>query len=213
MAKNYNPEIVDAVKDFLDNDDWHYSFDEERGLFRFGVSLPGKMKSVQYVVGINEHDYNVYAMSPISADQEEPETMRQMAEFVCRANYGLRDGNFELDFRDGELRYKCYMNCNGSMPSREMVEATIQCPAAMFKRYSKGILQILFNDMSAEDAIELCEGKPAGPVNDDSDEEDTSSQLMELLRRLRESRGDSEDDESSEEDESSEDDMSKASDE
>ena len=164
------------------------------------------MKNVQYVVGINEHDYNVYAISPLSADQNEPETMHQMAEFVCRANYGLRDGNFELDVRDGELRYKCYMNCNGSMPSREMVETTIRCPAAMFERYGKGILQILFNDMSAADAIELCEGKPKAPVSDDTDEEDTSSHLMELLRRLRESRGDAEDD-----DEDSEDDMPEAS--
>ena len=201
MARNYNPEIANAVRDFLDNDDWHYSFDNENGLFRFGVTLPGKMRNLQYVVDINERDYNVYAMSPVSADQEEPETMRQMAEFVCRANYGLRDGNFELDFRDGDLRYKCYMNCNGSMPSREMVETTIKCPATMFERYSKGILQILFNDMSAADAIDLCEGMQAPPVSDDTEEEDTSSHLMELLRSLRESSGNAgNDDEDSEDD-------------
>ncbi len=28
------------------------------------------------------------------------------AEFICRANYGLPIGNFEMDFADGELRFK-----------------------------------------------------------------------------------------------------------
>ena len=193
MAKNYNPEIADAVRNFLEEDDWNYSFDSENGLFRFGVNLPGKMKNVHYAVGINEQDYNVYAISPLSADQDDPEQMRQMAEFICRANYGLRDGNFEMDFNDGELRYKCYMNCNGAIPTKNMVGRSIHCPAAMFKRYSKGILQILFAGMSAADAIELCEGTPAAPASESSDEEEKpSSHLMEMLRRLQSGHGNSE---------------------
>ena len=29
-----------------------------------------------------------------------------MAEFLTRANYGIMIGNFEMDFNDGEVRYK-----------------------------------------------------------------------------------------------------------
>ncbi len=143
------------------------------------------MKNVQYVVGINERDYNVYAISPLSVDQDDPEQMGKMAEFICRANYGLRDGNFEMDFNDGELRYKCFMNCNGSIPTKNMVGASIHCPAAMFDRYSKGIMQILFGDMSAAEAIEVCEGSQKPPARHSGDEEETSSRLMDMLRRLQ----------------------------
>ena len=104
-----------------------------------------------------------------------------------------RHGNFEMDFNDGELRYKCYMNCNGAIPTKNMVGGSIHCPAAMFKRYSKGILQILFAGMSAVDAIELCEGTLAAPASDSRDEEETSSRLMDILRRLQSGHGSSED--------------------
>ena len=34
---NYSNEIANVVKQFLTDDDWHYSFDEERGIFDFGL--------------------------------------------------------------------------------------------------------------------------------------------------------------------------------
>lgn len=185
MAKNYNPEIVDAVRNCLDNDDWNYRFDNENGVFRFGLDIKGKIRKVQYVIVISEIDYYVYACSPISADQDDAEQMRQMSEFICRANYGLKDGNFELDFRSGEIRYKCFVNCNGVTPTNEMVKSSILCPAAMFTRYGKGIVQILFNDMSAVDAIEMCEGAQKHPAGHRSDEEESSARLMDTLRRLQ----------------------------
>ncbi len=185
MARNFNPEIMEAVKNFLDEDGWRYSIESDKGVFRFGVNLRGKLKNVQYLVGINERDYNVYAVSPLSADQDEPEQIAKMAEFVCRANYGLKDGNFELDCDDGELRYKCYMNCNGVIPTREMIGTSIRCPAAMFERYSKGIMQILFGDMSPADAIKLCEGNQERPAQHSSDGAAESSRLVDILRRLQ----------------------------
>ena len=33
--KNYSAEIANAIKSYLKEDDWHFSFDEETGLFRF----------------------------------------------------------------------------------------------------------------------------------------------------------------------------------
>ena len=183
--RSYNQEIVDAVRSFLDEVAWRYRFDSDAGVFHFGVNLHGKIKNVQYYVGINERDYVVYAVSPLSVDQGDSDQMQKMSEFVCRANYGLRDGNFELDFRDGELRYKCFMNCNGVIPNSNMVASSIHCPAAMFDRYGKGIVQILFNDMSAEDAIELCEGEIPSPVSHSEVDEAASSHLRDILRRLR----------------------------
>lgn len=37
MRKSYSREIAEAIRNFLDGDDWHYSFDEETGLFRFNL--------------------------------------------------------------------------------------------------------------------------------------------------------------------------------
>ena len=80
-----------------------------------------------------------------------------MADFICRANYGLLNGNFELDIRDGEIRYKTYVDCEGNNPSIEIVRNSIYCPAAMMERYSAGIADIIFGNATAEEAVIKCE--------------------------------------------------------
>ena len=44
-----------------------------------------------------------YSVIPFSISQQQ---RMNIAEFITRANYGMAAGHFELDFDDGELRYK-----------------------------------------------------------------------------------------------------------
>ena len=71
MEREYSAAIASAVRRFLEEDNWNFSFDRDQGLFRFGVSMSGRLKNVQYVVSVNRYDYNVYAISPVSADAED----------------------------------------------------------------------------------------------------------------------------------------------
>lgn len=158
MNKHYSSEIAEAVYHFLAKDDWKFEFQEEKGIFRFGLNLKGKIRNVQYIVDVHETDFNVYGLIPISAEYRDKHMMQQLAEFLHRVNYGLRNGNFELDFRDGEIRYKTYIECEGqNAPTFEMVRSGIYCTAAMFERYGEGIAKIIFADMDAETAISMCE--------------------------------------------------------
>lgn len=156
-GENYSQDLVNEIQGFLLDDDWKFDFDDERGIFRFGVNISGKMKHVNYFLSVREDSYTVYAISPISADAEDKAIMSSMAEFICRANYGLRNGSFELDMRDGEIRYKVFVDCDGVFPSKEVIRGSIIVPAMMFERYSKGILDVIFMGVSAEDAIAQCE--------------------------------------------------------
>ena len=154
----YSQDIVDEIRGFLLDDDWKFDFDEERGIFRFGVNIDGKMKHVNYFVPVRDDSYTVYAISPVSADSDDAEVMSAIAEFVCRANYGLRNGNFEVDMRDGEIRYKVFVDCDGGiLPSRDVIRGSIIIPAMMFERYSPGLLDVIFKGSSAAEAISQCE--------------------------------------------------------
>ena len=153
----YSETIAQAINNYLTEDEWHFSFDEKRGLFKFGLSLKGKIKKINYIVDVKDDEYVVYAVSPLGADEDDKEMVASMAEFVCRANYGLVNGNFELDMRDGEIRFKCFVDCEGITPTSEMVRNSIHCPAAMFKRYGAGIVDIIFGKSSAQEAVEKCE--------------------------------------------------------
>lgn len=170
--RNYSMNIANAVCDFLNEDDWHFSFDQERGIFKFGLQLKGKLKKISYIVDIKDDEYLVYAISPLGADEDDSKMMANMAEFICRANYGLKMGNFELDFDDGEVRFKAHVLCKGITPTVEMIKRSIYCPASMFKRYGSGIVDIIFGVASGKEAVDKCEKR---------DESEIRSILTELL--------------------------------
>ena len=156
--EGYSQNIADEIRGFLLDDDWKFDFDEEKGVFRFGVKIDGKMKSANCRILIRDDSYTSYAISPINADTEDTGVMRNIAEFVCRANYGIKNGNFELDVRDGEIRYKVFVDCDGGqIPTRDIIRGSIIIPAMMFERYSPGILAVIFAGKSAAEAIEPCE--------------------------------------------------------
>lgn len=159
--RTYSKSIANVINSFLTEDDWHFSFDDKRGLFRFGLNLKGRIKKVSYIIDVKDDEYVVYAISPLGADDDNEKVMATMADFLCRANYGLKNGNFELDMRDGEIRYKCFVDCEGITPTSEMVRNSIHCPAAMFDRYGAGIVDIIFGNATAKEAIAKCEKSPA----------------------------------------------------
>lgn len=88
------------------------------------------------------------------------EATRMMAmEFITRANYGTRIGNFELDADDGEIRYKVYVSTRDAESlNRELVEEAIYIVVSMLNRYGDGLMKVLmgFAD-SAKDEIAAIE--------------------------------------------------------
>lgn len=185
----YSKDIATEINTFLKKDDWHFSFDEQRGVFKFGLSLKSKLKTVNYLIHVKEDEYIVYAISPIGADEDDKKMMSSMTEFVCRANYGLKNGNFELDMRDGEVRFKCFVDCEDIIPSTGVIRNSIHCPAAMFKQYGDGIIDVIFGNASAEEAIAKCEKSPMEELRsilgDDFDENaDMDTMLARLAERL-----------------------------
>ena len=108
----YSDDLVNAVKKFLEEDDWKYTFDEDMGVFDFGLRIKSKIQKIRYLIDTQEDAIILYGMCPISADCEDSEMMSRMAEFFCRVNYGLKNGCFEFDFKDGEIRFKSYIDCD-----------------------------------------------------------------------------------------------------
>lgn len=154
--RTYSKCISNVIYDFLEGDNWQFSFDDKEGIFKFGLLIKGPIKRLRYIVDVKENEYIVYAIPPLGADDSDEKMMSSMAEFVCHANYGLKNGNFEFDMRDGEVRFKSYVDCNGVTPTMDIVKNSIYCPAAMFDHYGTGILSIILGNSTAKAAMAGC---------------------------------------------------------
>jgi hypothetical protein len=87
-----------------------------------------------------------------------PEARRPaVAEFLTRANFGLIIGNFEMDYDDGEVRYKTYFDAQGFELSAETVETHILANLAVFDRYNPGLMAVAFGDKDPAEVVKAIE--------------------------------------------------------
>ena len=160
--RKYSPEIAEAIKNHIKENDLHMvSFDETLGSFSFNIQLACQL-STNIIIRVGEDSFTAMAVCPVRPDTSDAELMATMAEFVCRANYGLKNGYFEFDFTDGELRYKCYVPCDDRVPSQELIREGITVPAMMLRRYGLGILGVLYNGVDPAIAVKACEEDSVG---------------------------------------------------
>ena len=143
--KKYSIELAEAIKTHIKDRELHMvSFDEELGTFSFNMHLNSPLSSTHVVIRVGKDDILTMAGCPVRPDRNDKALMAKMAEFVCRANFGMKNGNFELDFNDGELRFKCYVPCGDQIPSQEIIRRSISVPALMLRLYAPGIIGVMY---------------------------------------------------------------------
>ena len=144
-------QIVDALRDWLDGDDWHYEYDAEHHLIKAGINLDCKLRSARIFIPIRaDGSYIVNIYSPIKGD---PASLDELVKYVAMANYGLANGNFDIDVSDGEVRYKTYVNCKDleTLPA-QIIKDSIYVGWCMMDRYGTGLaaLAMGFSDVETE---------------------------------------------------------------
>ncbi len=92
-----------TVVTFLQNDGWNPIVDAEQLVCHLAsLGHHGRLDIAVRIDPESEH-----AIFRVQAPVAVPERARMaVAEFLTRANYGLQIGNFEIDLRDGEVRFK-----------------------------------------------------------------------------------------------------------
>jgi hypothetical protein len=140
----------EAVGKFMEEDGWHPQLLEDNYVYRaYFVGHNGEVTCFAQV-RVDLEQFIFYVVMPVRA----PSHMRlPVAEYLTRANYGLRIGNFEMDFDDGEVRYKSSLDFEGVQLTPGLIRNTIYPAVQTMDRYLPGILSVIFGGKSAEDAI------------------------------------------------------------
>ena len=78
----------------------------------------------------------------------------QVSEFLHRANYGTPLGNFEMDYKIGEVRYKTSIAVEKGHLSREMVNHMFRACLVLMNYYTPGLDMVVYGGYSPSEAIE-----------------------------------------------------------
>jgi hypothetical protein len=83
-----------------------------------------------------------------------PEGKRpDIAEFLTRVNYGLSIGNFEMNWEDGEIRYKTGIVVDGDRLSLALITHLVYANVLAMDRYLPGIMRVTYGNVSPAEAI------------------------------------------------------------
>jgi hypothetical protein len=142
--------IFDAMTAFFDQDDWNYDQLPDRPVLRMGFNGDDGQWMCFAQAREEQEQFIFYSVAPVKA----PEERRvEMAEFITRANYGMIVGNFELDFSDGEVRYKTSVDSEGSELAHALVKGLVYANVLTMDRYLKGIMAVAFGGVDAQSAV------------------------------------------------------------
>ncbi|MBD2576488.1 YbjN domain-containing protein [Oscillatoria sp. FACHB-1406] len=148
--------ILEEIVGFFTKDDWHYTKIQGEAVLLTAFQGESGKWNCSARVREEQEQFVFYSICPVNA----PEDRRlDMAEFIARANYGTIIGNFELDFNDGEIRYKTSIDVEDSTLTFSQIKQLVYTNVMMMDEYLPGIRSVIEGEVEAKEAIARIEGR------------------------------------------------------
>lgn len=155
----YNGAITDTLREVFSAAGILATFEEKNGIgiFTVRMKLRCRLQSAQMIVLVREDNYSTITTLPLTADADH---RLAMAEYLTRANWGMRNGNFELNMADGEIRYKTYVHVGQEKLDMGAARLATMLPFLMIDRYGDGLIDVLFGFKTPREAFEAVQASP-----------------------------------------------------
>ena len=141
-------QIIDAVRNHLDDNDLRYEYHPENQTLTMGFALNSKLRSMRMAWDFRDNGYLLYGISPVNSSTE---GLGEVLKYAALINYGLIPGNIEVDIRDGEIRSKTWVNLADSEKlSDDTIHSSIGFTYAMFARFGNGFAALAMGFSDAE---------------------------------------------------------------
>jgi hypothetical protein len=101
----------------------------------------------------------VYSVYPANATTE---LRPALAELITRLNYGLIMGNFEMDYGDGEVRFKTSLDVKQTALTADLIRPVVYFNVALMDRYFPALAAVVEQRATPREAFEMVEGGQAG---------------------------------------------------
>jgi hypothetical protein len=143
-----------TLEKFLEEDGWHPRQLEDKTIYRmvFGGKNGQTICYAQILVDLEQFLFYVLVPSKVPEEQR-----LAIAEFITRANYGMRVGNFELDFNDGEVRYKSSLDFEDAALTPPLIRNAIYPAVQTMDRYLPGLMSVIYGGKTPAEAIAVIE--------------------------------------------------------
>ena len=147
--------LMDLVETNFREGELDYEVDHDACLLRVCATLSGVFFIL--AVRIDEERRRTYLY--MTLDRRVPEECRQeVGQYIERANWGLLEGRFEMDWPSGEIRFTCMVDfLHHAQPRASAFRGAVGYGGAVFEQYMPGVIAIIEGGTTAVAAIEAVE--------------------------------------------------------
>ena len=150
MSAEFNP-TFQALIDYLESKDFNYtSFPEEQ---RLSLTMSGKNANYRFAARITHEGEYIQVTSYYPFYVREEKLRPSVAELITRANYNMPIGKFEMDMKDGEVRFHVTHISDGSVPPIQIIERLFMTSYFTIDRYFPALMQHIHAGYTPEDAV------------------------------------------------------------
>ena len=142
--------LKQSIQCELDSMKLKYEYNNEGEFFAFSINMDNSIGSLRVIIQLMEDRYLVYA---ILNNRAQKAKISAVSEFLHRVNSGLINGNFELDYVTGEVRYKSFVNAKETSVSGVVIRDSILVPVMMFSKYGDRLLKVMTSNDAPESII------------------------------------------------------------
>jgi hypothetical protein len=149
-------QAFDTLGEFLQQDGWYPQKVDGKFIYRsFFSGKNGDFRCFAQIM-VNLEQFLFYAVAAVRVPDDD---RAAVAEFITRANYGMRIGNFELDYSDGEVRYKTSLDFEGETLSPSLIRHAVYPAVLTMDAYVPGLMSVIYGGRTPFEAIEEIESK------------------------------------------------------
>jgi len=142
-----------VLHEILTQNGWEFDFDNKNEIIK--LEIRGINTNFHAFLLVDEEQESLLCNTHIK--QKIPLSKRlEVCDFMCRVNYELANGNFEMDMDNGEIRYRTYLDLADAEPSKDQVLNIIWNGVLGFDTYYPGLMKLVYGDYSAEEAAAFC---------------------------------------------------------
>lgn len=114
--------MYQQILNFFKQQNWEYTEIKGKTIAMLGIS--GENGEFQCIADVNEGEKRLLFLSFCNVNVPKEKRIN-MSELLTRLNFGQFLGNFEMDFEDGEIRFKTSMYFSHGSPELEVIENLI----------------------------------------------------------------------------------------
>ncbi len=150
--------VIEEVIKLIEKNQWTYNLEADKPVIHTGVTgKSGQWKCAAVVGGNGEHVLFLSIFPGIV-----PANRRAAcSELLNRINFGLTHGCFELDFDDGEIRYRTCVPVLEGQLAPQAVEYLVFTNLFAVDRFFASIMKVVFADISPKEALRPANTHPA----------------------------------------------------